>query len=104
MFKHPLAATLVLALGLMTVAPGCATPARYYGPQPDYRNGERRAYDTGYREGLEHGERDARDRRDFRMDRSREYRDAGGEFQRVFRDGFRAGYTEGFDRLARGHR
>src|SRR5262249_27135211 len=54
---------------------------------------------------IDSGERDARDRRDFRIDRDRDYRDVERDnrdaYRRFFLDGYRAGYTEGFNRVAR---
>jgi len=96
----------LIAAGLM-VAPACAAQRPYYGAQRDYRDFERRAHADGYRRGLEHGQRDARDRRDFRIDRDRAYRDAdrgrgnrdGDQYARFFRDGYRDGYAEGYGRL-----
>ena len=101
--------TLVLAIvGLSLMAPACATQGPHYNSQPGYRDVERRAYDTGYRQGLDNGARDARDHRDFRVDRGLEYRDDGrgdrDEYRRFFRDGYRAGYQEGFERVARSER
>src|SRR4051812_11748816 len=105
--RQPSIPMLVVTIALAAAAPACAQ-SRYYSSQPAYRDVQSRAYDTGYREGLGHGERDARDHRDFRVDRSREYRDADvgswGDhdgYRRVFRDGYRAGYTEGYQRVAR---
>ena len=100
----------LIAVGLLT-APACAAQRPYYGAQRDYRDFERRAYDDGYRRGLENGQRDARDRRDFRVDRDRIYRDVDGPrgrdrdgYVRFFRDGYRDGYTEAYNRNARNDR
>jgi hypothetical protein len=99
--------TLLIATALLA-APACAARATFYGQQRDVRDFERRAYDNGYRQGLDNGERDARDRRDFRIDRDGAYRDGydrsfddRDQYRRFFRDGYRAGYTEGYNRLAR---
>ena len=101
--------TAVSAL-LLTVAIGAAAPAcasgRYYqrtSSQRDYRDIERFAYDNGYRQGFRHGERDAADRRGYRIDRDREYRNADigyrygdrGDYRRFFRNGYEAGYRGG---------
>jgi hypothetical protein len=100
----------LIAVGLLA-APACAAQRPYYGAQRDYRDFERRAYDDGYRRGLENGQRDARDRRDFRVDRDRIYRDVNGPrgrdrdgYVRFFRDGYRDGYTEAYNRNARNDR
>src|SRR5262249_47439110 len=99
---------LLLAAGLLAT-PACAAQRPYYsGGQRDYRDFERRAYDDGYRRGVDNGQRDARERRDFRVDRDRVYRDVdnrrgrdGYDYVRFFRDGYREGYTEGYNRVAR---
>src|SRR5262245_20676125 len=102
-------AAMIVAAGLLAV-PACATQRPYYGAQRDYRDFERRAYDDGYRRGLDYGQRDARDRRDFRIDRDRAYRDVDGrrrdgyDYARFFRDGYREGYTQGYNRIARSDR
>jgi hypothetical protein len=102
----------LLAAGLCIAAPACASGGYYA-----YREGrsapefEQRAYDSGYRDGVSHGERDARDRRDFRVDRDGDYRHADDgyhreygdkdNYRRAFRRGYEAGYSEGFNRFAR---
>jgi hypothetical protein len=100
---------LLIAIGLLAT-PACAAQRPYYGAQRDYREVERRAYDNGYRRGLENGQNDARDRRDFRIDRDRDFRNAdagyrGGWgdrdlYRRQFRDGYREGYAQGYNRVA----
>jgi hypothetical protein len=107
---HRLLAAGVLAAGVAIAAPACASGHYQYRDRggPDF---ERRAYDNGYRDGLSHGEHDARDRREFRIDRDGDYRhgDDGyhreyGDkefYRRAFRRGYEAGYTEGFNRFAR---
>lgn len=111
MFRLQLpASTLAIAFGLLTAAPGCAASSTFYSYQADHHDFERRAYDNGFRSGVEHGEHDARDRREFRIERNRDYRDADegyrgygdrDTYRRFFRDGYRAGYTDGFNRVAR---
>jgi len=73
-------------------APACA--AQVYGqtyPRGDVygcvRDFDRRAYDNGYREGLDEGRNDARHNRNFSYDRHSEYRDADDGYHR--RDGER---------------
>ena len=57
----------LFVMSVTMVAPACAAQARYgYHSQRDSRDVERLAYDNGYRDGMQRGERDARDRRDFR--------------------------------------
>jgi hypothetical protein len=112
MFKaQQSAAAMALTVGLLTAAPACAFgsySASY--SQRDSRDFERRAYDIGFRSGVDQGEHDARDRRDFRVERSREFRNADEGFRgngdrdlyrRFFQDGFRSGYADGFNRVTR---
>jgi hypothetical protein len=113
--SHRYLAAGLFALGVLVSAPACAT-GYAYGRNPDirdYRELDRRAYDNGFRDGVRNGERDARDRRDFRVDRDGNYRSAddgyrreGGydrdQYRRNFRRGYEAGYRDGFERLARG--
>lgn len=96
----------LMAIGLSMAASACASQGRYYGNTSarDTRAEERRAYDIGYRQGVSHGENDARDRRTFRVDRDRDYRNERGYYRGVFQDGYRAGYTEGYNRVARSGR
>lgn len=102
---------VLLASATLATTPACA--AQVYGYRGDYaREAERRAYDNGYRSGLRAGEHDGRDGRVFAMERQRDWRDADDGYhrdfgdrelyRRVFRDGFRVGYSEGFNRFARG--
>ena len=104
---------------LMVIGVGIATPAcaeQIYGYGRGQRGGyerdlERRAYDTGYREGVQQGQNDARRGRDFSYSRHDEYRDADDgyrrgtidrdSYRRSFRQGFQAGYGESFNRYAR---
>ena len=101
----------LFVLGVSVAASACATSRTLYGPQRDSRNVERLAYDNGYRDGLQRGERDARDRRGFRVDRDSDYRNADSgyrgygdrnAYRRFFRDGYEAGYAEGYRRYDRG--
>jgi hypothetical protein len=104
---------LLLAAGVALAAPACA--AQVYGGYPRggvyARDLERRAYDNGFREGVEEGQNDARHNRDFSPQRHNEYRDADqgyhrdfGDrefYRRSFRQGFEAGYAEAYNRNAR---
>lgn len=94
---------VVFAVAAAVATSACATSGYVYvASRPDARDLERRAYDEGYREGFEHGRRDALTRRDFRIERDRAYRNGGGRgneaYRRLFRDGYRAGYAEGYER------
>jgi hypothetical protein len=108
---------LVVVAGLGLGSTACAAQIHGY-PSGRYggysRELERRAYDNGYREGLENGQSDARRNRDFSYQRHDEYRDADHGFHRgdgdvnlyrsSFRQGFQAGYNESFNRYARNGR
>jgi hypothetical protein len=109
--SHRYLAAGLVAIGLWIAAPACAS-AGYYPAQRDYRDFERRAYDNGFREGVKNGEHDGRDRRDYRVDRDSDYREADegyhrgdgldrDQYRRVFRRGYEAGYAEGYNRFAR---
>ena len=113
MFKARHLPAYALLAGLLIAAPACASGG-YYGRQGPYsRNNDRFAYQNGFDRGVRNGERDARDRRDFSFSRDREYRDADwgyrrgdidrDSYRRVFRQGFEAGYGEGFNRVARAY-
>ena len=109
---------LVVVAGLGLGSTACA--AQIYSGYPNGRYGgysrefERRAYDNGYREGVEEGRNDARRNRDFSYQRHDEYRDADRGFHRgdgdinfyrsSFRQGFQAGYNESYNRNARNGR
>lgn len=111
-FRH--LPTLLLVAGVALASPACA--AQIYGsgyPRGGVygRDLERRAYDNGFREGVEEGQNDARRNRDFSPQRHSEYRDADqgyhrdyGDrefYRRSYRQGFEAGYRESYGRNAR---
>lgn len=105
-------------LGGLAAAPACASGSYVYrGDRPyeqgrDGREVERVAHDRGYRDGREAGEKDARRGRSFSFDRHDDWRDGDDGYRRdygdrefyrrEFREGFRAGYTDGFNAFARG--
>lgn len=102
---------ILLALGVWTTTAACASRTyAYRNTGYQYQQFERRAYDNGYREGLEHGRDDARSGRQFSYTRHDEYRDADEGYHRsdgnkdvyrqAYRDGFRAGYMEAFNQVA----
>jgi hypothetical protein len=111
--------TYMSAMALMAVlaaTPACAQTYGYggYGRYPDAGYGReigRRAYDKGYREGLEEGRNDARHHRDFAPGRHNEYRDADDGYhrgdgdrefyRRTYRRGFDIGYRESYERNIR---
>jgi hypothetical protein len=108
---HSFLSASLLAASESLAAPACASRSHYNYQRDDHREFERRAYDAGQRDGLAHGEDDARHRRELRIDRDSEYRSADrgyrGEYgdrenyRRAFRQGYGVGYGEGFKRIQR---
>jgi hypothetical protein len=102
----------LLVLGTLTTTSACTT-GYAYGPRP-YDNGayyhdvERHAYENGFREGERAGGRDARSGRRYEPSRHDDWRDGDdgyrrsyGEpqlYRRNFRNGFEAGYAQGYRR------
>jgi hypothetical protein len=101
MLRHR-AITVLLVAGLAVGSTACAVggyPYRDRGRSDRYDWVERqRAFDAGYRAGLEAGRRDAYRR--ARYDPGR----WGVEGTRDFRSGFRRGYDDGFRGLRSGRR
>jgi hypothetical protein len=107
----------VALIAVLAATPACAQTYGYggYGRSPDRggyaREIERRAYDKGYREGLDEGRDDARHNRDYAPSRHREYRNADDGYHRdygdrefyrgVYRRGFDIGYRESYERNIR---
>jgi len=101
---------LLLAAGIALATTGCASTVYGSGyPRGDGVYGrelERRAYDNGFRQGIEQGRNDARRNRDFSPQRHSEYRDADNGYhrdygdrefyRRTYRQGFEVGYREGY--------
>jgi hypothetical protein len=105
---------LLLAAGVAVAAPACAAQTYPYGypTRGVYgRDIERRAYDYGYREGLEQGNNDARRNRSFSPESHSEFRNGDDGYSRSdgdrsfyrqnYRQGFQVGYRESYDRIAR---
>jgi hypothetical protein len=104
-----LALLLVASVSLLPVS---SVQGQYVREYPrSYAEWQPMAYDNGYRLGRQHGESDARAGREFNYTEDREYQaaDAGYQrdvdryidierYRRVFRDGYVAGYEEGFTR------
>jgi hypothetical protein len=115
MFRaHRYFPAFLLVAGVAVATPACAAQTYGYGyPTGGVygRDLERRAYDYGYREGLEQGNNDARRNRSFSPDRHGEFRDADDGYRRGdgdrtfyrqhYRQGFQVGYRESYDRIAR---
>jgi hypothetical protein len=110
---HRYFSALLLAVGVAVATQACAAQTYGYprGNGGYVRELERRAYDTGFREGVQQGQNDARRGRDFSYQRHDEYRDADRGFHRgdgdlnlyrqSFRSGFQTGYSESYNRNAR---
>lgn len=104
---------LVPVLGLLTLAvaaPACAQSRRPV-TRPSYGYGadvQRIAYERGYRDGLQEGEKDGRRGEPFRFQDERDFHraDAGyhrsygdiNRYRAVFREGFTEGYEDGYRR------
>ena len=99
---------LVAALSMASAA--CASTGGYYRYPTNVRNVDDRAYARGYDEGRSRGESDARSNRRYDYQRHGAYRDADDgyrgdgdrtSYRSLFRQGFVAGYNDGFRRYAR---
>jgi hypothetical protein len=102
----------ILAAVLSMATAACASTGGYY-RYPDVRNVDDRAYARGYDEGRSRGESDGRNNRRYDYQRHGAYRDADdgyrygdrGAYRSLFRQGFVAGYNDGFRRYSsQGHR
>ena len=96
---------------LMFATPACASQRALYRYPTGGRGVDQRAYSIGYDEGRQRGEEDARRRRSFDYQRHNDYRDADAgyrgngnrsDYRSVFRQGFVAGYNDGYRRYAQG--
>jgi hypothetical protein len=114
MRTHRSVQALLFLAGVAVATPACAEQIYGYGGQRRSvyeRNFERRAYDNGYRDGVQEGQNDARRGRDFSYQRHNQYRDADDgyrrgvgdrdDYRRSFRQGFQTGYSEAYSRYAR---
>src|SRR5205814_7092028 len=97
---HRYVTATALTIGLGIVAPACA--AQTYGYQSGYgysQDIQRRAYENGYRVGLQRGLRDVNDRRAFSYERFGDYRDADQGYRRGDgdRDFYQRAFRQGFE-------
>jgi len=103
-------------LGALVVAPACASGTLVYRSEPPRGPAlevSRIAHDNGFHDGRRAGESDAKKGRPFAFDRHDDWRDADDGYhrnfgdkdfyRREFREGFRAGYTDGYNATARGY-
>jgi hypothetical protein len=104
-YLAPIAAAIIAL-----AAPACASQGGYYRYPTNARIDGRAAYDRGFQEGRQEGVNDARRNRTFDYSRHDEYRDADQgyrgdgnrkEYRRMYRQGFEAGYNDGFRQYAR---
>jgi hypothetical protein len=108
------------AVGALALA-GLAAPAEaldwrdiYGGGDRYYRDPGRIAYDEGYRDGVNKGDKDGRKRDRFNPWRHGDFRDADDgyhrefgpkySYQRVYRRGFEDGYRRAYGRYGYGYR
>ena len=101
-----------LLAALLFSTPACASQGALVSlPNAAPRGVDQRAYSIGYDEGRQRGEQDARRRRSFDYQRHNDYRDADdgyrgrgdrSSYRSVFRQGFVAGYNDGYRRYSQG--
>ena len=101
----------VVSVAILSIASSaCATQGAYYPRYPaPVASVDQRAYTRGYDEGRSAGSNDARRNRRFDYSHYSEYREAdegyrGGDrnaYRSLYREGFVAGYNEGYRRYAR---
>ena len=96
---------------LISSTPACASQGALYRYPSTARGVDQRAYSTGYDEGRQRGEQDARRHRRFDYQRHDDYRDADAgyrgnrdrdSYRSVFRQGFVAGYNDGYRQYSQG--
>jgi hypothetical protein len=105
MLKNRFLSAAVLAGAVAFAAPACtaAYSQRYPVSAPRISD---RAFNQGYRDGLDAGRSDARHHRRFSPERAARFRSADhdynrrygsrDQYMRIYRDGFREGYERGF--------
>lgn len=111
MFKATRLLPAVAALAVLFTVPACASGGLYPQRYPaGVRVAADREYDRGFRDGLRRGEQDGRRGRRYDVWAHGSYRNADNRIGRrnssiavrAFRDGFEAGYAQGYRRYARG--
>lgn len=100
-----------LLAALVFSTPACASQGALYRYPSAGRGVDQRAYSIGYDEGRQRGEQDARRRRRFDYQRHGDYRNADAgyrgngdrrSYRSVFRQGFVAGYNDGYRQYSQG--
>lgn len=104
---------LPLALALTALVGGSACASHAYHRHPSPRTFDDRGYYYGYEDGRRHGEGDARHGRSYDYDRHGDFRSSDDgyrgygsrhRYRQDYRQGFVAGYDEGYRRHARDYR
>lgn len=94
-------AVVTLALATFAAPLGAAQWQRGRSDR-DWQYSNREAFERGYREGVQHGEDDARRNRSFSIERDRVYRDGDRGYNSrygsrdAYRDQFRRGFSDGY--------
>jgi hypothetical protein len=109
MTSHRYLAAGLLILGIGAFAPACASGYRDRGRA--VQRVERRAYDNGFRDGVDSGRDDARHHERFDPIRAKRYRQGDhdydrrygprDDYQREYRAGFQQGYEQGYRQYRR---
>lgn len=109
MTSHRYVAAGLLILGVCASAPACASG--YYGRGRAAQSVDRRAYDIGFRDGVDAGRDDARHHEKFDAIRAKRYREGDhnydrrygsrDDFQREYRAAFQQGYEQGYRQYRR---
>src|SRR5690242_9699114 len=94
----------LLAIALSTASTACATQSGYQRYPGNTQRADNQAYDRGFAEGRRQGQYDAQARRSYDYGRHTEYREANSgyrygdrsNYRQMYRDGFVAGYNEGY--------
>jgi hypothetical protein len=105
MTSHRYLAAGLLAMGVWISTPACASGG-YHQDRRENRRVERRAYDNGFRDGVQAGRDDARHRERFDPIRARRYREGDhdynrrygsrDDYMREYRAAFQQGYEKGY--------
>lgn len=104
----------VVSVAVFSIATSaCATQGAFYRAAPPIAAVDQRAYPRGYEDGRSAGANDARRNRQFDYTRHSDYRDADSgyrgygdrnTYRSLFREGFVAGYNDGYRRYANTNR
>jgi hypothetical protein len=111
MTSHRYLAAGILAMGVWISTPACASGGGYRQARHENRRVERRAYENGFRDGVEAGRDDARHHERFDPIRAKRYRQGDhdydrrygsrDDYQREYRAAFQQGYEQGYRQFRR---